>query len=122
MSTVFSMRVPTSQPGHGNGTKSNAAIATTTAIVQPTARFIALEPRRLSVAARVGCRDVTVVGLHDELSGAEVHVGVRHGCGDVPERQQALAQLRRSGGLEIDGAVAIDLPARRVERGLRIHA
>src|SRR5260370_39918661 len=35
-----------------------------------------LEPCRLTVAARVGCGDITLVRADDDLPGAEVHIRV----------------------------------------------
>ena len=55
----------------------------------------ASEPGRLSVAARIGRGDVAVVGAHDDLPGAEIHVGIGDRFDLVPERDEPGAQFRR---------------------------
>src|SRR5581483_3992338 len=85
-----------------------------------------LRPARVSpagreaVAARVGTADPRVAEAEDRLPDAEA---VReHGPPHlVPESAQRLL-LPPQAGLELDGAVRLDAPARRVERGLRVGA
>ena len=61
----------------------------TIAAVRLEGREKELEARRLAVATGVRRCNVSVVGLDNELTGAEVHVGVGHRFQLVAERNQA---------------------------------
>src|SRR3954451_6471111 len=79
-----------------------------------------LEPDRLPVAPRVGAGHVAVLGADDDLPRAEVQVRIRYRCEHVPEAREAVPQLGRGARLEVDRQAFVELPARRVERGLRV--
>jgi hypothetical protein len=58
----------------------------------------------------------------DHLTCAVVHVRIGNRLDLVAECDQALAQLGRRRRLEVDRDAAVQLPARRVERRLRVHS
>ena len=80
----------------------------------------------LAVAPRVGSGDIAVLGAHDELAGAEIHVAISHlGLHPVSywaESPRADDVGRMSRISEIDGQAAVDFPSRRVEQRLRVAA
>ena len=72
----------------------------------------------LAIPAAIACRHITlfvVVFRHapDELSGAEIHIGVVHRMQLVSQPDQALGHGSVHGVLDIQREIAIHLPARR---------
>src|SRR5690606_21727519 len=86
------------------------------------ARPAGSEADGLSVAAVIRSRQIAAAEPGDELPRAEVHVAVVRLDEAVAERSQAPLHGRVHRRLEVERALAVPAPARRVERGLRIHA
>src|SRR5690606_4468630 len=84
-----------------------------------------LETNCLAVTAAVAGRDIAefiVAFVHapDELAGAEIHIRIVHRLHGVAQRAQALDRLAIHGRLDVQREIAVDLPARRAARRLRL--